>query len=178
MTLTPTARGVLDAYRSTALLRRLGLRDRIGYVVNRWRPGIDLDEVMADLGGERRGARSPRTPALADAENHHGSPGSTVMAPSPRPSTSWRRASNARRGAGGARGCRDGAATPVEDGGAPAASARRDAAPAAVVAAIALEPLDLTALEPAAQATCVDDHGAAALQPGGAAAVRGAAPPR
>jgi hypothetical protein len=70
VTLTPTAGGVLDAYRSTALLRRLGLRERIGHVVNRWRPGLDLREVMADLGGEIM-AEIPDDQAFVDGENQH-----------------------------------------------------------------------------------------------------------
>jgi hypothetical protein len=70
VTLTPTAGGVLDAYRSTAILRRMGLRDRIGYVVNRWRPGIDLSETMADLGGALA-AEIPEDGVVVDAENRH-----------------------------------------------------------------------------------------------------------
>lgn len=70
VTVTPTAGGVLDAYRSTAVLRRMGLRDRIGYVVNRWRPGIDLGETMADLGGVIT-ADIPDDHGIVDAENHH-----------------------------------------------------------------------------------------------------------
>lgn len=70
VTLTPTARGVLDAYRSTALLRRLGLRDRIGHVVNRCQADVDLDEAMADLGGVIA-VEIPHDAALADAEHHH-----------------------------------------------------------------------------------------------------------
>ena len=70
VTLTPTARGVLDAYRSTALLRRLGMREQIGYVVNRWRAGIDLDEVMADIGGVIT-AEIPDDAAVVEAENRH-----------------------------------------------------------------------------------------------------------
>ncbi|MGH7723626.1 MAG: hypothetical protein ACRENL_12500 [Candidatus Dormibacteria bacterium] len=70
VTMTPTAGGVLDAYRSTAVLRRQGLRDRIGYVVNRWRPGIDLAEPMGDLGGVIA-AEIPDDLAFAGAENRH-----------------------------------------------------------------------------------------------------------
>ncbi|HEY8755802.1 MAG TPA: hypothetical protein VIN65_05565 [Candidatus Dormibacteraeota bacterium] len=70
VTLTPTAGGVLDAYRSTAVLRGMGLRDRIAYVVNRWRPGIDLSETMADLGGALS-AEIPDDHAVVDAENRH-----------------------------------------------------------------------------------------------------------
>ncbi len=70
VTLTPNAGGVLDAYRSTAVLRRLGLRDRIGYVVNRWRAGIDITEAMADLGG-CLDAEIPEQEAFVRAENTH-----------------------------------------------------------------------------------------------------------
>ena len=70
VTVTATAAGVLDAYRSTALLRRLGHRDRLRHVVNRWQPGVCLGEVMADLGAEVV-AEIPEDPALVDAENNH-----------------------------------------------------------------------------------------------------------
>jgi MinD-like ATPase involved in chromosome partitioning or flagellar assembly len=70
VTVAPTAVGVLDAYRSTAALRRLGLRDRIGYIVNRWRAGVDLADVMADLGGTVSAA-VPEDAALVRAENGH-----------------------------------------------------------------------------------------------------------
>lgn len=70
VTIAPTAVGVLDAYRSTAALRRLGLRDRIGHVVNRWHAGVDLAEVMADVGGTVRAA-VPEDGALVRAENRH-----------------------------------------------------------------------------------------------------------
>jgi len=68
--LTPTARGVQDAYRTTAALRRLGVGHKLQYVVNRARAGIDLDEVMGDLGG-RIAAVIPDDPAVEDAENNH-----------------------------------------------------------------------------------------------------------
>jgi MinD-like ATPase involved in chromosome partitioning or flagellar assembly len=70
VTTTPTAAGVVDAYRSTALLRRLGLRERIGHVVNRWRPGAELGEVMADLGGEIVAA-IPDDHGFVTAEDRH-----------------------------------------------------------------------------------------------------------
>lgn len=70
VTLTPTAGGVVDAYRSAAVLRGMGLRDRIAYVVNRWRPDIDLGETMADLGGDIV-AEIPDDHAVVDAENRH-----------------------------------------------------------------------------------------------------------
>ena len=70
ITLTPTAGGLVDAYRSTAVLRRMGLRERIGYVVNRWRPGIDVGETMADLAGAVA-AEVPDDRSVVDAENCH-----------------------------------------------------------------------------------------------------------
>jgi MinD-like ATPase involved in chromosome partitioning or flagellar assembly len=70
VTLTPTAGGVVDAYRSTAVLRRMGLRNRIGHVVNRWRPGIDLGETMADVGGVIA-AEIPEDPGVVEAEHQH-----------------------------------------------------------------------------------------------------------
>jgi hypothetical protein len=70
VTLTPTAGGVLDAYHSTAVLRRLGLRDRIGYVVNRWRGDVDLSDTMADLRGVIA-AEVPDDHRVVDAENRH-----------------------------------------------------------------------------------------------------------
>lgn len=48
---TPTVRGVQDAYRSTEALRRIGLGPGFQYVVNRVRGEADLAEVMGDLGG-------------------------------------------------------------------------------------------------------------------------------
>lgn len=68
--LTPTASGVQDAYRSTEALRRLGLGSKLRYVVNRARPGMDLSEVMGDLGG-RIAATIPYDPRIEDAENGH-----------------------------------------------------------------------------------------------------------
>ena len=57
--LEPTPAGVLDAYRSVAWLRRLGLRDRLLLVANRCDDGTDLAEVEGDL-GLRVVARVPR----------------------------------------------------------------------------------------------------------------------
>jgi MinD-like ATPase involved in chromosome partitioning or flagellar assembly len=48
--LTATAGGALDAYRSTEALRRLGLRHRLRYVVNRGCAGPAMAEAMLDLG--------------------------------------------------------------------------------------------------------------------------------
>ena len=68
--LTPTASGVQDAYRTTEALRRMGLRHKLSYVVNRARPGMDMREVMGDLGG-RILASIPYDAAVEDAENSH-----------------------------------------------------------------------------------------------------------
>lgn len=70
VTVTPNAGGVVDAYRSTAVLRRLGLRDRLGYVVNRSKDGQALDEAMGDLGGVVVAA-IPEDVAFVVAENTH-----------------------------------------------------------------------------------------------------------
>jgi len=67
---TPTGGGVLDAYRSTEALRRLGLRDRLRYVVNRGHSDPALDEAMADLRGTIV-ARVPDDPDLERAEMDH-----------------------------------------------------------------------------------------------------------
>jgi MinD-like ATPase involved in chromosome partitioning or flagellar assembly len=66
----PTAGGVQDAYRSTEALRRLGLRHQLRYIVNRSRPGTDLSEPMADLGGQLIGD-IPDDEAVVAAENAH-----------------------------------------------------------------------------------------------------------
>ncbi|MHB8487872.1 MAG: AAA family ATPase [Candidatus Dormibacteria bacterium] len=66
----PTAGGVQDAYRSTEALRRLGLRHQLRYIVNRSRPGTDLSEPMADLGGQIIGD-IPDDEAVINAENAH-----------------------------------------------------------------------------------------------------------
>jgi MinD-like ATPase involved in chromosome partitioning or flagellar assembly len=66
----PTAGGVQDAYRSTEALRRLGLRHQLRYIVNRSRPGTDLSEPMADLGGQLIGD-IPDDEAVITAENAH-----------------------------------------------------------------------------------------------------------
>jgi MinD-like ATPase involved in chromosome partitioning or flagellar assembly len=66
----PTAGGVHDAYRSTEALRRLGLRHQLRYIVNRWRPGTDLTEPMADLDGQVIG-EIPDDDAVVTAENAH-----------------------------------------------------------------------------------------------------------
>lgn len=66
----PTAGGVQDAYRSTEALRRLGLRHQLRYIVNRSRPGTDLTEPMADLGGQMIGD-IPDDDSVVAAENAH-----------------------------------------------------------------------------------------------------------
>jgi MinD-like ATPase involved in chromosome partitioning or flagellar assembly len=66
----PTAGGVQDAYRSTEALRRLGLRHQLRYIVNRSRPGTDLTEPMADLGGQLIGD-IPEDDSVVSAENAH-----------------------------------------------------------------------------------------------------------
>ncbi len=66
----PTAGGVQDAYRSTEALRRLGLRHQLRYIVNRSRPGMDLSEPMADLGGAVIG-EIPDDDSVITAENAH-----------------------------------------------------------------------------------------------------------
>ncbi len=70
VTMTPTAGGVVDAYRSTALLRRLGLRQRLAHVVNRSRPGVELGEVLGDLTATIV-AEIPDDRALTDAGDNH-----------------------------------------------------------------------------------------------------------
>ena len=67
---TPTAGGVHDAYRSTEALRRLGLRRRLRYVVNRAGGSPTLDEAMLDLGGAVV-AEIPDDPDLERAETDH-----------------------------------------------------------------------------------------------------------
>jgi MinD-like ATPase involved in chromosome partitioning or flagellar assembly len=68
--IVPTAGGVLDAYRSTEALHRLGLRHQLRYIVNRSRPGTDLTEPMADLGGQLVGD-IPDDDTVVTAENSH-----------------------------------------------------------------------------------------------------------
>lgn len=68
--LTPTAGGIQDAYRSTQALRRLGLRHRLRYVVNRHRGEPLIAEAMGDLGGIVI-AEVPYDPALELAEMEH-----------------------------------------------------------------------------------------------------------
>lgn len=66
----PTATGIHDAYRTTEQLRRLGLRDRLRYVVNRASGRVDVSVAMSDLRGEVV-AEIPDDNALVDAENTH-----------------------------------------------------------------------------------------------------------
>ena len=69
VTLTACAGGVLDAYRSTAILHRLGVR-QVDYVVNRCAGPAGMADVMGDLGGVVV-AEIPLDAALIDAENRH-----------------------------------------------------------------------------------------------------------
>ena len=66
----PTATGIHDAYRTTEQLRRLGLRHRLRYVVNRADTRVDVSVAMTDLGGQLV-ASVPEDPAIVDAENTH-----------------------------------------------------------------------------------------------------------
>ena len=66
----PTATGIHDAYRTTEQMRRLGLRDRLRYVVNRADERVDVSVAMTDLGGQLVAA-IPEDSALVDAENTH-----------------------------------------------------------------------------------------------------------
>lgn len=66
----PTSTGIQDAYRTTELLRALGLRDRLRYVVNRARHAVDVSVAMHDLGGDII-AEIPEDPAIVEAENRH-----------------------------------------------------------------------------------------------------------
>ena len=66
----PTTTGIHDAYRTTEQLRRLGLRDRLRYVVNRADGRVDVSVAMTDLGGQLVAA-IPEDSALVDAENTH-----------------------------------------------------------------------------------------------------------
>ena len=66
----PTSTGIQDAYRTTEQLRRLGLGERLRYVVNRSRRAVDVSVAMHDLGGDVL-AEIPEDPALEDAENTH-----------------------------------------------------------------------------------------------------------
>ncbi len=108
VTMTPTAGGVVDAYRSTALLRRLGARERIGHVVNRWRPGLDLGEMMADLGAEVV-AEIPDDDCFADSENRHSLAGLDGDGEGDVAAALERLATHIERQAGAASGARGGA---------------------------------------------------------------------
>jgi len=68
--ITPTASGIQDCYRSTESLRRMGLRHKLAYVVNRSRGHFELGETMSDLGG-RISAEIPYHVRIEDAENQH-----------------------------------------------------------------------------------------------------------
>jgi len=66
----PTASGIQDVYRSTEVLRRLGLGHKLRYVVNRARGPLDVGEVMGDLGGHVV-ATIADDPRVEVAENAH-----------------------------------------------------------------------------------------------------------
>ncbi len=68
--LPPTAGGILNTYRATEVLRRMGLRHKLSYVVNRDHGDVDLRDVMADLSGSIRAA-IPYDMAVEQAENAH-----------------------------------------------------------------------------------------------------------
>ncbi len=68
--ITPTASGVQDAYRTTEALRRMGMRNKLSYVVNRAGGQVDVREVMSDLNG-RLVATIPQDSAFEEAENSH-----------------------------------------------------------------------------------------------------------
>lgn len=69
VTVTASAGGLLDAYRSTAALRQLGIR-QLDYIVTRCVGPIDMGEAMADLGGVLI-AEIPHDPAQLTAELTH-----------------------------------------------------------------------------------------------------------
>ena len=75
--LTPTAGGIQDAYRSTQALRRLGLRHRLRYVVNRHRgePAPRRGHGRPGRHRDRRGPRRPRPGACRDGAPAGGSGG-------------------------------------------------------------------------------------------------------
>ena len=68
--IVPTATGIHDAYRTTEQLRRLGLRDRLRYVVNRADGRVDMSVAMGDLGGQLV-SEIPEDAAFVEAENTH-----------------------------------------------------------------------------------------------------------
>jgi MinD-like ATPase involved in chromosome partitioning or flagellar assembly len=68
--MTSNASGIQDAYRTAAILRRMGLRHKLSYVVNRARKGIDVGPTMADLSGKLV-AQIPYDQRVEDAENAH-----------------------------------------------------------------------------------------------------------
>jgi len=70
MVVDDSSRGVQDAYRSTAALRRLGFGDKLAYVVNQSRGRVDFGPTLRDLGGTLLAA-IPADPEIAAAEDDH-----------------------------------------------------------------------------------------------------------
>ncbi|MFN2452293.1 MAG: hypothetical protein ABR541_08070 [Candidatus Dormibacteria bacterium] len=70
LVLSDSARGVQDAYRATADLRRLGFAEKLAYVVNQATGRVDFGPTMADLRGSLL-ASIPHDDEIADAEDFH-----------------------------------------------------------------------------------------------------------
>jgi MinD-like ATPase involved in chromosome partitioning or flagellar assembly len=68
--LTATATGVQDAYRTAESLRRMGLRHKLSYVVNKSRSALNFSTTMNDLSGKLV-AEIPYDTRVEDAENSH-----------------------------------------------------------------------------------------------------------
>jgi MinD-like ATPase involved in chromosome partitioning or flagellar assembly len=68
--LTATATGVQDAYRTAETLRRMGLRHKLGYVVNKSRSTLNFATTMSDLNGTLV-AEIPYDTRVEEAENSH-----------------------------------------------------------------------------------------------------------
>jgi MinD-like ATPase involved in chromosome partitioning or flagellar assembly len=68
--LTATATGVQDAYRTAETLRRMGLRHKLSYVVNKSRSTLNFATTMNDLHGKLV-AEIPYDTRVEDAENSH-----------------------------------------------------------------------------------------------------------
>jgi MinD-like ATPase involved in chromosome partitioning or flagellar assembly len=68
--LTATATGVQDAYRTAETLRRMGLRHKLSYVVNKSRSTLNFSTTMNDLHGTLV-AEIPYDTHVEDAENAH-----------------------------------------------------------------------------------------------------------
>jgi len=68
--LTATATGVQDAYRTAETLRRMGLRHKLSYVVNKSRSTLNFATTMSDLNGTLV-AEIPYDTRVEEAENSH-----------------------------------------------------------------------------------------------------------